>query len=196
MKKKSLILAVSCALISVITPLRAAETTQDSGQDFVVYGRLERVKSSCTVLMSKYVLSLHHSATLLPEQGSPVTSMVPDDHIYIQLGGDNCDAEEGYKNIGLKFVGKADDIDGSVLENTDTSESAATGIGIQLFGMDKSAIVPNVTIARFPAAVSGDGSPTTHPASFPLNLALVKLKNSSVTLGSVKTNLTVQIERL
>lgn len=196
MKKTSLILAVGCALISVITPSWSAETTQDTGQDFFVYGRLERAKSSCTVLMSKYVLSLHHTATLLPEQGSPVTSMVPDDHINIQLGGDNCDADEGYKNIGLKFVGKNDNIDGSVLANTDTSESAATGIGVQLFGKDNGAIVPNVTIARFPAAVIGDGRPTTHPASFPLNLALVKLKNSSVTLGSVKTNLTVQIERL
>lgn len=192
MNKFVLMLAASCALISSATPLYAA----DSGHDFVVYGRLEKAKSGCTVLMSKYVLDLHHNINALPEQGSAIAAMTPDEHIFIQLGGDNCDADEGYKNIGLRFVGAADDVDGSVLANTDTSETAAVGIGIQLFDMFHTAITPNVTIAKFPAAALAGGNAATHTASFPLNLSLVQLKNATATMGAVKTNLTVQIERL
>lgn len=196
MKKIALMVAAGCALIASAASSYAADVAQDDGQNFMVYGRLESAKSGCTVLMSKYVLDLHHAITSLPMQGSAITSMTPDEHIFIQLGGDNCDANEGYKNIGLRFVGAVDDIEGSVLANTDTSESAATGIGIQLWDMNRTAIKPNVTIGRFPAAAVSNGNPTNLPASFPLNFSLVQLKNGAVSLGSVKTNLTVQIERL
>lgn len=191
MKKLALTLALGATLIAGSAPVQA----QDFGHDMVIYGRLQTAASGCTVLMSKYVLTLHHENKSLPVQGSDINPFNADDHVYVQLGGKNCDADEGYKNIGLKFLGTTDSVEGNTLANTDTSSTAAQGIGIQLTDFEHKLITPNVTVATFPGAnKSGDASNLT--ASFPLYLSLVSLKGQESTQGNVATNLTVQIERL
>lgn len=191
MKKLALTLALGATLIAGSVPVQA----QDLGHDMVIYGRLQTAASGCTVLMSKYVLTLHHENKSLPVQGSDINPFNADDHVYVQLGGKNCDADEGYKNIGLKFLGTADSVEGNTLANTDTSSTAAQGIGVQLTDFEHKLITPNVTVATFPGAnKSGDASNLT--ASFPLYLSLVSLKGQESTQGNVATNLTVQIERL
>ncbi|KMV32440.1 fimbrial protein [Franconibacter pulveris] len=191
MKKLALTLALGTTLIAGSVPVQA----QDIGHEMVIYGRLQTAASGCTVLMSKYVLTLHHENKNLPVQGSDINPFNADDHVYVQLGGKNCDADEGYKNIGLKFLGTADSIEGNTLANTDTSSTAAQGIGIQLTDFEHKLITPNVTVATFPGAnKSGEASNLT--ASFPLYLSLVSLKGQESTQGNVSTNLTVQIERL
>ncbi|ELY2857079.1 type 1 fimbrial protein [Cronobacter dublinensis] len=191
MKKIALSLALGAALIAGSIPVQA----QDIGQDMVIYGRLQTAASGCTVLMSKYVLTLHHENEKLPVQGSDINPFNADDHVYVQLGGKSCDADEGYKNIGLKFLGTADSIEGNTLANTDTSSTAAQGVGIQMTDMKHNLITPNVTIATFPSA-DKNGEATNLTASFPLYLSLVSLKGQQSTQGNVSTNLTVQIERL
>ncbi|EOW6645456.1 fimbrial protein [Cronobacter muytjensii] len=191
MKKMALTLALGATLITGSVPVQA----QDLGHDMVIYGRLQTAASGCTVLMSKYVLTLHHENKSLPVQGSDINPFNADDHVYVQLGGKNCDADEGYKNIGLKFLGTADTIEGNTLANTDTSSTAAQGIGIQLTDFEHNLIKPNVTVATFPGA-NKSGEATNLTASFPLYLSLVSLKGQESTQGNVSTNLTVQIERL
>lgn len=191
MKEIALSLALGAALIAGSIPAEA----QDGGHDMVIYGRLQTAASGCTVLMSKYVLTLHHGYEGLPVQGSDINPFNADDHVYVQLGGKNCDADEGYKNIGLKFLGTADSIEGNTLANTDTSSTAAQGVGIQMTDMKHNLITPNVTIATFPSA-DKNGEATNLTASFPLYLSLVSLKGQEATPGNVQTNLTVQIERL
>lgn len=187
MKKLTLALVMSSTLFAGQT------LAQDVSHGMTIYGRLETAKSGCTVLMSKYILNLSHDDKSLPVQGKTINSSSADDHIYIQLGGENCDASEGYSKIGLKFLGTADNIEGNTLANTNTSTEAANGIGVQLADMSNQIITPNVTIAKFPGA---GANPTDLTASFPLYFSLVQLKNQEATPGNVQTNLTVQIERL
>ena len=191
MKRLAIALLVSSAFMGVANTAMA----DDVGHGISIYARLESAKSGCTVLMSKYVLNLMHEDRYLPVQGTQINKQSADDHVYVQLGGENCDANEGYKNIGLKFLGTADNSDGTTLANTDASSSAAQGIGVQLSDMSNKIIKPNVTIARFPIA-DNSGTATDKTASFPLYFSLVQLNNQQATAGSIQTNLTVQIERL
>ncbi|WP_426446859.1 fimbrial protein [Siccibacter colletis] len=191
MKKLALMMALGAALITGSLPTYA----QDFGHGMTILGRLEGAPSGCTVLMSKYMLTLQHGEKNLPQQGSMINNSRADDHIYIQLGGKNCDAEEGYKNIGLKFLGTADSVEGNTLANVDTGSVAAQGVSVQLSDMFSNIIIPNETIATFPSA-NESGSPSTLTASFPLYFSLVNLKGQEATPGNIQTNLTVQIERL
>ncbi|ELQ6216479.1 fimbrial protein [Cronobacter dublinensis] len=191
MKKLVLKLALSTVFLAGSMAVQA----EDSGHGMSILGRLEGAPSGCTVLMSKYVLNLHHDDKNLPVQGSAINKNNADDHVYVQLGGKNCDASEGYKNIGLKFLGMVDSVEGNTMANTDTSSSAAKGVGIQLSDFYSKIITPNVTVAAFPGA-SKTGDASTITASFPLYLSLVSLKGQDATLGNVQTNMTVQIERL
>ncbi|WP_105632095.1 fimbrial protein [Cronobacter dublinensis] len=193
MKNITLKLAFGAAIISGAAQ---ATATEDTGHDMVIYGRLESAKSGCTVLMSKYVLNLHHDERTLPPEGSAlINNSRADEHVYVQLGGDNCDADEGYKNIGLKFLGATTGESNHVLANTDTSSQGAQGVGVQLTDMFNKIIYPNETIARFPGA-DPDGNPVSISASYPLYFTLVHLKGQDATVGNIQTNLTVQIERL
>jgi type 1 fimbria pilin len=192
MKKLALALTLSSIMLAGTTAAQA----DDASHGMSIYGRLETAKSGCTVLMSQYVLNLNHDDRYLPVQGDYINFSRADNHLYIQLGGENCDANEGYNNIGLKFIGTADSIEGNTLANTNTSTDAAKGVGIQLTDMSYNIITPNVTVAKFPIAEMIDSSSTTSTASFPLYFSLVQLKNQKATPGNVQTNLTVQIERL
>lgn len=193
MKKLALALVLGCPLLSAAIPAQAMDA--DHPHDMVIYGRLQTAKSGCTVLMSKYVLTLNNENRTLPIQGTQLNTFIADDRIYIQLGGEDCDAHEGYKNIGLKFLGTVDDVEGNTLANTDTSSAAAQGVAVQLSDMFSKIIKPNETIARFPGA-SATGQATTQTISFPLAFYLVQLKGQKVVAGNIQTNLTVQIERL
>lgn len=191
MKKLALMMTLGAALIAGSLPAHA----KDLGHGMLILGRLEAAPSGCTVLMSKYMLTLQHGEEELPQQGSMINTFGADDHVYIQLGGKNCDAEEGYKNIGLKFLGTADSVEGNTLANVDTGSAAAQGVSVQLSDMYSNIIIPNTTIATFPSA-NESGDPSHLTATFPLYFSLVNLKGQEATPGNIQTNLTVQIERL
>lgn len=188
-------LALALALSTIFMAGTASAVDQDNSHGMTIYGRLETAKSGCTVLMSKYVLNLSHDDKNLPEQDSVISNSKADDHIFVQLGGENCDANENYSKIGLKFLGTADTSLSNTLGNTDTASDAATGIGVRLSDIEHKILIPNVTVANFPRA-GKDVQPTNTTASFPLYFTLVKLQGQDATPGNVQTNLTVQIERL
>lgn len=131
----------------------------------------------------------------MPNQGTQANTSSADDHIYIQLGGENCDADQGYSKIGLKFLGTTDDAQKISLGNISTASDAAKGIGVQLSDMFGQFIIPNLTVAHFFGS-NHDAQPTNQPASFPLFFTLVHLRDQATTPGKVQTNMTVQIERL
>lgn len=189
MKKLAFSFSIACLLAASAFSAQA----EDIPHGLVVYGKLQSAPASCQVLMSKYVINLHHDERTLPVQDKEGFSA--DEKIYIQLGGDSCDADEGYKNIGLKFIGTADNAMGNSFANTASGSSAAQGIGIRISDMFNKFLVPNTTVAFFPAADAA-GKPTNLSASFPLNFTLVQLKDQDATPGDVQTNMTVQIERL
>jgi len=189
---KKLVLALT---LSGIFLTGATSAMADISHGLSIMGRLETAKSGCTVLMSKYVVSLSHEDKSLPVQGTTINSAVSDDQVYIQLGGEHCDANENYTKIGLKFIGTPDNAMGNSLANIDTGSDAAKGVGVQLSDMENQILTPNVTIGRFFVSRNGDKE-TTHVASFPLNFALVQLKGKTPTPGNIQTNMTVQIERL
>jgi len=188
-------LALSLALSGIILAGPAFAEDQDISHGMTIYGRLETAKNDCTVLMSKYIIALSQSDKYLPDQGTTLGSERADEKIYVQLGGEHCNAEENYNHIGLKFIGEADKFGGETLANVNTGSDAATGIGIQLTDIQNQILTPNVTISKFPRTKAGS-DPATTTASFPLYFTLVKLKNQTATPGKVQTNLTVQIERI
>lgn len=187
MNKIVLAFSVGCVLLTQIISVHAA----DDPHGLSIYGKLQKQAASCNVLMDKNVINLHHEAGSLPSQDQ--VNPQRDDRIYIVLGGDSCDADEGYKNIGLIFLGTADNAMGNSLANTATGSSAAQGIGVRLSGLLHDIIIPNKTIAHFPAAT---GNATSLTASFPLDLTLVQLNDQKATAGNVQASMTVQIERL
>lgn len=184
MKKLALALALSGIILS-----GPALADHFHSHGMTIYGRLETAKSGCTVLMSKYVLNLKHSDENLKVQGTVIDTSSADDHIYVQLGGESCDADENYQKIGLKFIGTPDNSMGNTLANTASGSNAAKGVGVQLSDMESKIITPNNTIGRFMT----DGA---HTASFPLYFTMVSLKDQKANAGSVQTNMTIQIERL
>lgn len=192
MTKFALLFSASCVFFLTAQGIHAQDIAYQHG--LAIYGKLQTQPISCTVLMSKYVIQLHHDDESLPEQDDEHLSGRKDDLIYIQLGGDTCDANEGYKNIGLKFLGPVDDVIGNVLANTASGSNAAQGVGIKLADWRYNTIIPNSTVSLFPSATSGKS--TDLAATFPLNLVLVKLKGQAATPGNIQANMTVQIERL
>lgn len=187
MKKVALFFSAGCALFMATSVTAAAA----SPHGLSIYGKLQEQPISCTVLMSKYVVQLSAETTRLPEQDNTHPTLTKDDVIHIRLGGDNCDANESYKNIGLKFLGTADEAYGTVLANKTGDSSGATGVGVQLMdGSNNTRIIPNSTVGMFPPSTNGTLT------DFTLNLSLVKLKGQTATTGSVKSDMTVQIERL
>ena len=189
---KKLVLALT---LSGIFLTGATSALADISHGLSIMGRLETAKSGCTVLMSKYVVSLYHEDKSLPVQGTTINSAVSDDQVYIQLGGEHCDANETSGNIGLKFIGTPDNSMGNTLANIDTGSDAAKGVGVQLSDMQNQILIPNVSIGKFFIYKNGDGE-YAHSNSFPLNFALVQLKGQTSTPGNIQTNMTVQIERL
>jgi len=190
MKKLALALTLSGIFLTGATSAMA-----DISHGLSIMGRLETAKSGCTVLMSKYVVSLYHEDKSLPVQGTTINSAVSDDQVYIQLGGEHCDASETGGNIGLKFIGTPDNAMGNTLANIDTGSDAAKGVGVQLSDMQNAILTPNLSVGHFYMYKNGAGE-WTHTTSFPLNFALVQLKGQTSTPGKIQTNMTVQIERL
>jgi hypothetical protein len=196
MKKLLLAFSIGCTLFTNALYAQDVVLGGDQSYDMIIEGRLQPAKvASCTVLMSKYVVQLHHDEHSLPPQDHAPNSLLAQDRIYIFFGGDSCDKEEGYKNIGLKFLGTTDNVMGNALANTATGSNAAQGVGVLLSDMFENAITPNSSIVRVPGA-STDGTQVRGDASIPIYFTLVGLKGQDPTPGDIQTNMTVQIERL
>ncbi|MBB3324436.1 type 1 fimbrial protein [Atlantibacter sp. RC6] len=114
-------------------------------------------------------------------------------NIQINIGGNSYSnecktlADEG--KLAYKFVGTADDADGTVLANSDVTYGAAKGVGVGVFVGDSGN-------NKFqPLRINHDVL-TAKSWGNTIVLQMVKLNGKEVTAGKVQSALTIQFERL
>lgn len=141
---------------------------------------------SCAVTLGSTVVDLQGDIATLPNQGSASTGAMKT--VDLSLSGDEeCNSMAAEGKIAYSFLGTADNADGISLANTDSSTSAAQGVGVALYNVKDNSIIKinqNQMIAEGSTGVNQ------------LGLELVKLNNQEAKAGSVHGVMTIQIERL
>ncbi|MBL7637102.1 MULTISPECIES: fimbrial protein [Atlantibacter] len=178
MKKSILGLAVSALFV-----VGAAQaTTNDVSATLSVTGTVTNADTGCTVLLNNTAVDVTGDITTMPTQGAPA---IPAKFVSMNIiGGAVCDDMLANNKIAYKFVGTADNADGTVLANANTGEGAATGVGIGLYNEKGDVINLNS------GTLAAKDTPTK------LGLGLVKLTGQQAVTGTVQGSLTIQVERL
>lgn len=178
--KKS-ILGLTVAALFMVTQVHAEDTSATVQIAGNVTGTPD-TSSSCTVNISKALVTLSADVTQLIDQGVKTT---PDEGLSLSVTGDQgCQNLLLDSRIAYKFVGLGDDVTGKVLANTDDSEGAAQGVGVSVYDMEGDVVNINSDYIR--ASVNNTV----------IGLGLVKLVNQTPQQGTVKSSLTIEIERL
>lgn len=138
-----------------------------------ISGALTGDNSECTVTTDLSSLDLSAEIVDLPEQGASSNDRAATLNYSVEPG---C-----YNRIAFEFHGVTDET-GTVLANTEPTESAAKGVGIGLFDSSRNSVDIN---QRF--------TPHHDDKFF---VELVKLKGQSPVEGSVYGALTIDIVRL
>lgn len=167
----------------------AEPTTQDVPATLSISGTVNSAKEHCEVVLSHDFLVLDSSVSQLIPQGGDAT----DPHlvsIFIKdVGkGSTCAETAAAGHISVKFIGDADDADGTTLANSSyVTENGAKGVGIGIFKEDKT-----------PLAINSDTMTVTDgtTGNTVFGMQMVQLKNQEVTPGNIYAHLTVEIERL
>ncbi|HBI09098.1 MAG TPA: type 1 fimbrial protein [Franconibacter pulveris] len=172
---------VLSGLVSVTLLMAGAAQAKDMAANIAISGTLRPAEFSCSVALSESSVSVLENSDTLIKQGdnatSPVTVQVSVD------GGPECAKLTDEGKIAYKFMGVADDADGTVLANSLTDETAAKGVGIGIFN-GQNELVP-VNTGRLGA----QGGST-------FGLQMVQLTNQEAVAGNINSTVTVQIERL
>lgn len=172
---------VLSGLVSATLLLASAAQAKDMAAHMAISGTLRPAEFSCSVGLSESSVSILENSDTLIKQGdnatSPVTVQVSVD------GGPECAKLKNEGKIAYKFMGVADDADGTVLANSLTDETAAKGVGIGIFN-GQNELVP-VNTGRLGA----QGGST-------FGLQMVQLTNQEAVAGNINSTVTVQIERL
>lgn len=181
--KKVLLGLLVPSLLSAVSAY-AEVNPNDTSATLSVTGEITH-QSNCAVNLSKQSVSLSKNSDELHTQNSALTSDILD-VVDITVDGDaECNDLASNQQIAYKLLGTADNADGISLANTDSSEGAAKGIGINMYDIRDNHIV------KVNQDNLSTGGSTTH-----LGLGLVKLTGQEVTPGSIQSSLVVQIERL
>lgn len=184
MKKSILGLTVS-ALFMVGAAHAATTDTNDVSATLSVTGTVvEDITEVCTVALDKSAVALANDVTDLINQGDKATATGSEQVNLHITGGDQCQSEVTAGHMAYKFTGIADDADGSVLANADSSETAAKGVGVGIF--DK---------AGNPLKVNQDNLSATSEGNA-ITLQMVKLTGKEAVAGNVQSSVTIEIERL
>ncbi|MBL7637101.1 MULTISPECIES: fimbrial protein [Atlantibacter] len=178
--KKSLSVLVTAAVL-MAGAAHAEQNSKDVSAVLAVTGKAFIPESVCSVELSPTSISLESTIEDLRPQG---TTVLPTDIVNLSVIGDNdCNTLISGGKIAYRFVGVADSKTGEVLANADTSEGAATGVGVGIY-----------SIYGKPIALNADKVDITTDK---FGLRLVSLDQSEpATMGNVSSTLTVQIERL
>lgn len=144
-----------------------------------INGSLTGDHSECTVQTDLSSVDLSGEIVDLPQQGVFINDIATKLNYTVESTGESC-----YGRVALQFHGVADPT-GTVLANTDTGETAAKGVGIELFDSARNLNTPlNINsqiIPHFPDS---------------LYLQLVKLDGQTPVVGTVNGALTIDIVRL
>lgn len=172
---------LSVLIISTLFSVCIAHA-EDVPATLSITGAATSEAATCAVVISPETISLESSIDNLPVLG---TKTFPQHTVNLHISGNSeCYALVGQNHIAYRFLGTGDSVDGSVLANTDTTPEAATGVGVGLYYLDGNPLnIKNI----FPATGSDN-----------INVSLVALERdkSKQTAGSVKSTMTIQVERL
>ncbi|EOC1278975.1 fimbrial protein [Cronobacter turicensis] len=172
-----------------------AETTpQDVSATLSISGVVLSSDKGCRVSLSKENLAFNMNAGEVIYQGhnatqpQTVTVSIQDNDI----NGNFCSKAVEAGQIAVKFVGKADDADGTALANQyATAEDAAKGVGFGFFNENNAPIAINS--GSLPVSNIG---PVTNTPSVTFGVQPVRLTNTEITAGMIAGSVTVEIERL
>ncbi|EOI3468526.1 fimbrial protein [Cronobacter turicensis] len=172
-----------------------AETTpQDVSATLSISGVVLSSDKGCRVALSKENLYFNMNAGEVIYQGhnatqpQTVTVSIQDNDI----NGNFCSKAVEAGQIAVKFVGKADDADGTALANQyATAEDAAKGVGFSFFNENNTPIAINS--GSLPVSNIG---PVTNTPSVTFGVQPVRLTNTEITAGMIAGSVTVEIERL
>ncbi|WP_336284375.1 fimbrial protein [Citrobacter arsenatis] len=177
---KNSLLSFAATTLLLISTAHAGMRTDDQSAVLTISGNVTSNESSCSVQLSRTAIDLTGNLEAMPAQGMPAT---PASSVLLSVtGGTQCDDLVSEGKIDYKFIGIADNADGTVLANT-ASTNAAAGVGIGLYDANGRVVQVN-------------GTRLTATQSTALGLSLVKLNGQVPTQGTVAGSLTIQIERL
>ncbi|EPS2707361.1 fimbrial protein [Cronobacter turicensis] len=180
----------------LITAGTAQATTvpQDVPAVLAISGVVSSSDRGCRVALSKENLFFTMNAGEVIYQGDNatqpqiVTVTIQDN----EANSSYCTKAVEAGQIAVRFVGQADNADGTSLANQyDKAEYAAKGVGIGFFKEDNSPVAINSGSLK----VSDVGS-ATNMGSVKFGVQPVRLNNQQITAGMVTASATVEIERL
>ena len=142
-----------------------------------INGTLTRNTTECNIITSASSLTLQSHIENLPNQGSNATNSASG--IMLAINDSSCNGK-----VVLQLHGQADYADGTTLANTDSSDTAAKGVGIGIFNNDLAPLEinkSNITLSTNSSAIF---------------LQMVKLNNQTPVEGTVHGSLTIDVVRL
>ncbi|EKY3118314.1 type 1 fimbrial protein [Cronobacter turicensis] len=182
--KKS-ILGLTVSALFMVGAAQASTNPNDVSATLSVTGTVvEDITQVCTVSLDKSSVALSNDVGDLINQGDRATAN-GSERVNLQIiGGDQCQTEIAAGHMAYKFTGMADNGDGTVLTNTDTSATAAQGVGVGIY--DYVGNVLKVNQDTLPATTEGNA----------ITLQMVKLTGQEAIAGNVLSSVTIEIERL
>lgn len=177
--RNTLLLGLTMSMMFGAATVHAEANSNDVSANLAVTGTVSSQASACTVHLSRDSIELYSKISHLPAQSASeiVTNFV---HLSV-TGGEDCNMAG---RIAYKFLGTADNADGTSLENSDTRDGAAKGVGIALYQSGGSMVPINSGMIL----ANTDGGN--------LGVGLVQLTGQAPVAGTVAGSLTIQIERL
>ncbi|EKY3088089.1 fimbrial protein [Cronobacter dublinensis] len=173
------------ALTTFITAGAAlAETsTGDNAAVLNIVGNVTTGNASCAVNVSENSISLVANLKDIAPQSA--VGGAPAKNVQLNITGNTqCYEMLERNNIAYRFLGTADNADGNVLANKDTSVNAAMGLGVRLADREGNTLSINKD------TLLASSAPTR------LGFNFVTLNGQTATPGSFQSTLTIEVERL
>ncbi|ELY2670741.1 fimbrial protein [Cronobacter sakazakii] len=171
---------------------QASVSSEDAPASLFVTGKLSSVNQGCRVSLSQESVSFTVDTSQLVSQGDNATA--PQAISVFINGADKdgaCADAVSNGHIAVKFMGQADNAEGTTLANQYASSgNAASGVGIGFFAEDDTPLAINNDLLKVSKIT------LSHLGKVSFGVQPVKLANQNVTAGGVSGAVTVQIERL
>lgn len=173
-------------LVIAIAGLVQSAYAADTSSTLAITGSVPAETASCTVSLDRSSLVLNGDLKNMITQDSTIKTGA---NVLINVASNYSEqsmkcrdlADQG--KLAYRFLGTADDAEGTSLANTDVDVGAAKGVGIGIYS--------NGTLIR----VNEDVLPATSYGNT-VSLTLVKLKGQQATTGNVESVLTIQFDRI
>ena len=179
---KMSILGLAVSTLFVVGGAQAGTNSSDVSATLTVSGTVTASQSACSITLGQTSIALNADVSNLVIQGASTT---PANSVDMVIDGDDqCKTLASEGKMAFKFLGVADNAQGSSLANTVDGDAAAKGIGIALYDNEG-------TVLHINRDTMAASSTATH-----LGLGLVKLDGQEAIAGSVQGALVIQIERL